>query len=1140
MPSNILVMNLSATQNIPILIGNTTTFTLTIQNISPSARLYNLGLALILPNGMSLSSATIPQTSSVTNADNSTSYSWVNLKDLAPLEIDYTFSITVKCNNTFKNGSTIPFDYLFSNVSMQCQVDTMPRGIYDIGNEILTQSALMSFITVRFSGTVTTPGKVLKGAGTSLAFNNYTQVQTATCKFYNNTIATSLVDIIILIDDGIRYLGNCTASGTDASQFQTPLVNTVTLDGKNYIQLFFGGITLSKNTATTLTFNYAIWNYTNNNQGNFIPHGTRLNLSLKMVSSSYTFLNSFSFAAMDLILTTSLSKTNVDVQNSLTYTYAYAVGGYYDMQNIVVNYQLPDGIYYISSSLTPTSVINNAQTQGYLLTYQIATIAVKNSITTITIAAKVNSYYQYKLAPNDTPLPIVSFDSFKANGQITATPITLLLSVMDTASVSCSINVPTIKKQFVRGYYQNGTQKNIATLAPLDKAEYLLIYTATSLSAMQKQIYIDDFFPLAADPIENLSYTFGGYQPIQSPQLISPHGIDFYYGDIPGKSDSSISFKVPISLLGAPSQNINLMKFKGINTAGYSYSGRAQVTINIGTPNLQLTKSVSGPNPSAVKSGETYTYTVKITNTNTLGTETDAFNFILTDNLSSWFTLKESTINVSGSGSYTSYSVSGNAISVAISKLAPGQSLTLTYSVILSDSFPPGLTIVTTATNNNPYAQAYQEGQPNFQYTGLVKTASVNLSSIGISLAKTTNIDTFKVGSTIVYTITLTVPLGTIAYGVYVKDTLSSGNQVYLGPSYRNGTPITPSVSSNVLTFPAEGTMDARTNAQVITYIFYCKINNGSKSLNATTSNQTNSYQCFYQQVASGNVLTITKSLGVTINHPNIVMALSCADKTTAISYTQTAPVSIYSTLQFTLIFQNNSAIDLLNGTLQIPLGNNFIFSTIDTTTQCTGSYSASTKNLTITIPRLNAGMTGMIIFTLLPQSNLHAGASTTLQATAISYYNTVSITKVYSGEKSNTLTVTFPPGVSLLPNPLTQINDTTSFTVTLPGNTASIINYFKNTGGGYDDYTLKIAPVAINYALYIDDVKIADIFANTAYEQSPSIMQNLAPNTARTIMILAPIPITSPLGSRYDFVITATSKTTPYPSRTVLNIDPS
>jgi hypothetical protein len=51
--------------------------------------------------------------------------------------------------------------------------------------------------------------------------------------------------------------------------------------------------------------------------------------------------------------------------------------------------------------------------------------------------------------------------------------------------------------------------------------------------------------------------------------------------------------------------------------------------------------------------------------------------------------------------------------------------------------------------------------------------------------------------------------------------------------------------------------------------------------------------------------------------------------------------------------------------------------------------------------------------------------------------------------------------------------------------------------------------------------------------------MTNLAPGTSKVIKIIALIPSTQSLGVRYDFTITTKSKTTPYPEKTVLNIDP-
>ena len=1143
MPSSIFNMTISQTQNIPILIGSTSSFNVTIQNTSSTKRLYNLGIALTLPDGLTLSSSTIPQTSSTTNADNSTTYSFVNIKDLAPLETPYIFTITIKCNTKFKNGNAIPFGYNFSGITVYSYVDTMPRGIYDIGNEVLTSTISMTYITTRFNSTIVTSGKVLKGAGTSINLNDYSQVTTATCKFFNNSLSASFVNITILLDDGIRYIGNISVSGTDSSQFNSPTVSYVNKDGKLYTQLYFGNINLSINSNTTFIFSYAVWNRYNNNTSNLINHGTVLNMNISMVSNDPLLIasstSSTNFSAMDLIITTSINKSTVDVQTNVTYTYVYKVGGYYNIQNIIVNYFLPDGIYYLSSSVIPNSIVDNPTLKGFYLTYNFPLASI-NSIKTVTISAKVDSYYRYKFDSLTLNSPVVAFDPFLAKTDITGTLDTLLVNVSDNSSVSSSIAIGNITKEFLKGYYKDGSPKTITALAPGDLAEYLLTYNASTLKAIQKSVFIDDFFPLSTNPIDNLNYSFTGVMPVNTtPNLISPHGVDFNYGDILGLSTGTINVKVPIATLGSSTQNANLLKLKGINTYGVAYSNRTQVNVNIGTPNLTLTKTVSGPNKSAIKANEVYTYTVTISNSNS-SSETDAFDFTLNDTLSqSWFTLNVGSISVTGTGTFTPPIVQGNNIVLYIKKLSPGKSLTLTYTVTISSVIAPNVSILTTATTTNPYSQVYNESTTNFQYSNLNKSASTTISSANISLTKTNYSDTFKVGSNITYTLTVEVPLGTIAYNLYLKDTLPSGGQSYVGPSYKNGALVTPTISSNNVTFQTEPIIDSRTSIQTLTYIFTSKITNATKALNSISSTQTNTVTCYYGQVASGPYFSLNKNLIITVNHPNLVMSLSATDLTTQTQYTSTANINLNSIMQFKLIMKNNSLINLVNGTIEIPINDNFVFSSIDNSILCSGIYNSTLKKLIVNISSLSPSSLAYITFTLIPKPNSKSGTTMITQATATSYYNDVTVSKVYGGETSNPITCTLGPSVSLLPDPIYQINPTTSFIVTPPGNTALILDYFKNTGGGYDDFTLIIQKVSIPYSLYIDDVKVSDVLANTLYQADLQAMANLAPNTSKVIKITALIPINS-LGVRYDFTVTAKSKTSPYPESTVLNIDPN
>ncbi|MGL4570417.1 MAG: isopeptide-forming domain-containing fimbrial protein [Clostridium sp.] len=1137
---SILTCAIDKTSNVSLLLGGTTTFTLKIKNISSNIRLYNLNIYLILPDGMSLYSSTIQETSSTILADGSIKLSWINLKDLAPLEVEYDFDITVKSKTTFKDGTTIPFGYIFNGITVRCEMDTMPRGIYDIGNQKESVDNQMTFKVVRFYNTISTPGKILKGAGTSIINNDYVKIYAGTCKFYNNAVQPSNMNITILLDNGIRYLGGITTSGTDSQLFLYPVISNVNIDGKVYLKLYYGNITLSKNSNTTLNFKYGVWNRYYENTGNIIEHGTKLNISTNMTSVDDSVDNSISFSAMDLIITTSVDKQYVDINESIMLSYTYEVGGYYDLQDINVDYILPDGVSYISSSSEPYYAEENPVLMAYELKYYFAT-AYKTTMNTININCIIDSDYRYKFDQYNMKLPVVAFDSFISTCSIIGTKTENLVSVTDNSGASCSIKVPTILKEFLNGYYRNGVKKTIAYLAPGDLAEYTLTYDSTKLKAIQNEIYLDDFFPLAADPIDNINYTITGYNPISSPQLISPHGVDFYYGDIEGNSLSKINFKVPIKYSGTTGENINLLKLKGINTAGMSYSNRMQVSVNIGSPNLQLTKTVTGPNKNAIKSGEVYNYTVKISNTNNLGTETDAFDFTIADQFSTWFNLNVSSITVSGTGSFGTSTYDTNGIQVSISKLAPGTFVTLSYSVTIISQLAPGVSITTVASSTNPYSQSYDEYLDNYQYAGLNKTASTTIASQNVSVNKSSNVDAFKVGSDISYTITVTVPVGTVVYDLYIKDTLSNGNQVYNGEAFKNGVPIAPVVNNNVITIPNEGYIDARNAAKTIIYLIKCKITKGTKTKSATISTQNNSVQVLFKQKSDSLTWnTVSKTLSVTINHPNILMNLTANDISGTNGYIINNKVIIGAALDFKLSFNNNSTINLVNGKIEIPISSNFIFQSIGLTNGCTAIYDSINKKVIISIGTLQPGVYGTVIFTVVCLSNINAGTIINTQGTAVQYYNDIQGTAVYSGEQSNICVTSLAVGLSLLPDPLDKIDDSTSYRVTTPGGTVTILNYFTNTGGGYDNFDISIDPVDNPYTLYIDNVKISDVIKNTLYTGAPNSLKNMAPQDSRIIKVVSVIPLTSPLGCRYNFIVTTKSETDNTVKKTILNIDPT
>lgn len=1131
----ILSISIDKTQNVPLLLGGTNSFLVRIKNLSSSIYLYNLNIAINTPDGITVESGSEPITSTVSNADGSKVYSWVNIKDLAPLEVDYTFKVTIKGTTTFQSGTTIPFGYIFNGFSVICKMDTKPRGNYDIGNQIETGTVTMTYKAVRYKCIITTAGKVLKGAGTSMALTDYTKTATASCTFVNNGVSVSGVNTKILLPNGIRYIGNINVTGSDASQFLNPTITTIVIDGKVYTQIYFGGITMSLNGSTTVTFTYAVWNRYDENIGGIILNGTSFSILASVYNLDEIVEESVSFLAMDIIITCNISLSFIDVGDILGFDFDYLIGGYYDIQDIVINYLMPDGTTYISSSVTPYTVVDDPTLKGYYLTYHMP-LALRNSSSSVSITGQVDVSYRYKTDGQGNHLPVVSFDSFRANDDVAGLLVGTQRNASDSASDTANISIAEIQKTFLGGYYKNNTPKTIAALAPGDLAEYRLTYTASTLNAIQKSINMYDFFPLAAGPIDGLSYAYTGYHPVGLQGLpIDPHGVNFNYGNIPGNELITITYKVPINAIGSPADNNNLFKFSGVNTEGYSYSSRTQVLVNIATPNLQLTKNVSGPNINAVKAGEVYNYTVTITNNTTSTTGTDAFNFNLSDTLSTWFTVNPASITVTGTGTHDAPVLNSGSIDMSIIKLAPGQTLTLAYSVTIISTLAPNLTITTTATNTNPYSQL--NDPTSFQYTDQVRTASTTLKSQNVSVNKVANNDVFKIGSLINYTITVTVPLGTIAYDVNVVDTLPSGNQTFISAT-KNGNTITPTVVNNVITMPNEATVDATSVAQTIVYVVYCKIIDGTKPTGVTTITQTNNYKCNYKRTVGGTVVTINKNLNVTINVPNIVLNLYATDTTTAITYTSTGNIKTSSSLLYKLEFTNNSAIRLVNGIVELLVSTSLDFVGFNLIYGCTAAYDNVTRKITINIPSLNAAAKGFILFTANPLPLTVASTVINSQATAIEYYNDI-YTKVYGGETSNFITLKFAPGVGLLPEEAYKVNDSTSFRISQPGSRVTILNYFTNTGGGFDSFTTALQSVKIPYDLYIDDVFITTVPANTSYSANLAQMANLQSGATKIIKVVTQLPADMPLGTRYDFVVTTTSLTSPYPSKTVTNIDP-
>lgn len=1134
--SPFFVMTVDKTENIPILLGGKKSISVKIQNLSLDKRLYNLMLTLTLPDGIEFDSADTAPTTKITTLNGVTTIKWVNLKDLAPLEIDFVFTLTLKSSLTFKDGSNVPFGFLFSDIGLRAEVDTMPRGNLDIGNEKYDAEIILSFKTTRFSSKINLPSKALKGAGTKSGSNDYTQTYIAKFTINNNLTSKTMTDVSIILDDGFRIIGEITANGTDALKFLRPSIETVFIEGRRYTRLMYKNALLSIGSETFIYINFGVWNRYNNNTGSIINHGTTLNARILLEGEGESTEENAYTKAMDIIIEKSVSQRITDVGQKVDFTINCKTGQYYSFSDIKISEKLPDGLSYAGSSKEPYSITMDPQLKATLIIYNIGNKSV-NSSETIVLKSIVNQYYNFK-TKDGTLKEVASSDSFINITDIEGYNDVLQIVSYDSTFCSLSISEPNARKIFLNAYYRDGTKKNINVLAPNDLAEFQLVYDATGINAVQEDIYIDDYFPLSIGPIDNIDYTFEGYTPpgIQ-PLLIDPHGVRFNYGKIPGNSKTVINFKAPISSLKAAEENINLLKVKGNNSNGYSYSKRDQREIKTGIPDLILTKTVTGPNKNGIKSGEIYIFTITLTNANTKGTETDAFSFQLRDEISNYFILDSSNIKITGTGEFGTLEITDTDIKLAISRLSPGQYIAVNYSVKIKEGIAPNVSISTTASNTNPYSQLYNPELSNYQYSGLNKTASVTIKTANITMNKTTNTENIRVGSEVRYQINISVPQGTKAYNLNLKDVLPTG-QVYIGPATKDGIEITPTVVGNNIFFPEETIIDALTEQKNIVYVFNVKIEDANKNVGSTTSTQVNTSTLTWRtEAGGGSIKTLSRSLTVTVNHPNILISLLGKESRERF---YTGSIKTYSDRELRLRceFKNNSLVKLIDGMLEILMDDKYIFKSIDLTGICNAYFDNINRKIIITIQELKPGISGFVEFTLKTVSSLRAGTEIFTVTNAVKYKNDIS-TKIYSGEYSNTFAANLPPGVTLLPFITDRINDSTSIRVTPVGSTATIINNFINSGNGIDDYKLTIEKAEINYSLFIDREKIQDVSKNTKVSIEPDALKNVRTLEMKQIIITAFIPFDTPLDKVFRFIINVKSKTYPYPEKTVTNLDP-
>lgn len=793
-----------------------------LSNTNLVDRGYNLSIELTLPDGVSYVNSEIEPTSINIGPSNTIVILWTNIKDLAPNELDYEVGITLKADETFREtGYEVPFDVPLSSVIVKASVDTMPRGDDDPSNVNIEKQENINFIPLRYDLGKVTPEKIPKGAGllSPPTVTSWEYIYTIIVK--NNSRLPSDVTFIDNLPNGVRYLGDLNVSGPDAIELGSPTVTIPISGGQDFVTIDWGMVTLSSNSVNTITFKAAIWdNYTVGgieNSGGRIPHLTPLQNIVNIDGISGPVQRQSITNAMDAVINKSVTTEITDVNTINHYTLTYGINQYDNIDNFDITDIISNGqSYNADASTVPDTITFNLDGTTTLI-WNLGTL-VTDTTGTITFSTTTDTDY--------TPSGSVNAGDYLDNSvDIDGTNATTSTATPDSSRVNIYIKTPNITKELLGYYYKDGTVKTYNVAAPGDEVEFRITYSSSGITAQQKDIEIDEYAPSNMGPLTSglpVSYS-GTWTGTFVPYTVTPNGLRWDLGNVSGNNTWIATFKIPVSseFVGTKS---NLGKLAGENISGLGYSDRDQVEVKFGEPNIEFEKIATGPDINAIKIGETYTYSITVSNPQNLeGTVVDAFEIDLTDTIPIGLTYTGNS-NVTGTGTYDAPIFTGQNVTWTIEKLAPNESLTLNFDVIVDSTIVSGETFTNNAILQRPYSQPDR----SYQYIGSPFQAQITLKAEAIRLQKLITPSFAKIGDKVTYIIQATVPRGTSAYNIKLVDNFSSNRQQYLNNAKIDGLPVTPSVSWGTVTFPTIPYIDATSTEVLITYSFDIRITNAT------------------------------------------------------------------------------------------------------------------------------------------------------------------------------------------------------------------------------------------------------------------------------------------------------------------------
>lgn len=807
------------------LLGGTIAYRIRVSNkrstgdVNGYNRVYNLNITDTLPAGLTYSSADLQPNSIMPMADGSTVIVWKNIVDLERAEY-YDVSLTAKMGVTQTIG--VPFTN-----TVDAQVNNAPDNsadYIDLQNQLQTQpqaldmqmSAVQSTATRQATGAGEYPSKPGRVAGADWAYQYAISVK-------NNRISdTTNVAAAVLLPAGVAYLGNPRISNNVINATAVP---SLTLQNDGSLQLSWNLGTLTSQhytTPVTITFDAAIpyryrtvtdtvaqlGGFAGPMSGGVIPEDMLMSAGYnatgfyaKVPTADGTIATPYddspaTVTSKYVTLNKSSNVGTVGIGTKVTYALRYAVSEYYNATGVVISDTLPDGMTYVdgSATVTPTTILADTPITGQTtIAWSIPATSTKAGSTgLISFLANVEATYK---GPPRARQPVVAGDTLVNNADIAAGDWASTIESQNSGAINpnpvaktVNTQMPTFTKQVFD--VKTGQWTNASNAFTGDTALFRLTFNAPP-TMNAKSIVIRDYLPRGMTLIDgSAAYSMNGVFGNGVSCVLSNRAYDL--GTLSGLQylewrlcDVSLgsTWQVTVSALVGDLPNVepdwlvgNFGKLSGMNSYGKTYSQRDFATVDYTAPHLMLTKSASPDTNLSVSN--TVIYTVAVQNTG----DAVAYNLVLTDVL-------PVNLNLVGSGrgtpSASNFTVMGGTPATGnggeirwttVPSLAVGATQYFVYSGTIKNGVVAGEML------SNLASVAYNSRADN---AGHFTPASSNVAADNTD-AKQVYVRglTYKlagypakatIGDVTHWTLTMTVPAGTIAYWPVAMLSLPDG-----------------------------------------------------------------------------------------------------------------------------------------------------------------------------------------------------------------------------------------------------------------------------------------------------------------------------------------------------------------------------